>query len=222
MPWNMVEWPLPITPPADGVELPTARQGRSPLERAALTRVERCVAAMSVRRLVRIALFPETIADFARWAELKTAAQVHNVLTGTKAPGTAIRRQIARRLRLEPGDMALIGRLRAAVPPGVSPPEARDGTSALERLAVSRARENLAAMTPGAVLSLAVWPFTETDVARAIGVAPQDLYNMLTGVPRLRYPAVRTRLCAFLGCPADWLDHLVDAPRAEAVPLPPG
>jgi hypothetical protein len=215
------DWPIPILIPgaAPVYPLPPTRDGSNPLERAAAARVGACLAALPVRLLVRICLWPETVEAFATASGLR-ASQAYNTLSRRNGrPYHATRRRFAHRLGLPESAMELIDRPRAAVPPGTSSPGARDGSLLLERLALQRARANMGAYTPGFVLHLMLWPFEESDLAREIGSPPQDLYNTLVFGRGMRYPSVRARLTTFLAVEAEWLDHLIEAPRQEPVPL---
>lgn len=217
---DIVEWPLPLAVDAAPGAFPEVRDGTNPLERAALARTALCLGALPVRTLMRLVLWPDTVVDFAAWAGVKPPQAYNTLARRNGRPYHAVRAAYARRAGLQPEAMALIDRPRAAVPPAPPSADARDGTTALEQLALARTQTNLGAFPPGFVLQLAIWPFTEVDLAQEIDCEAQDLYNMLTFARGMRYPAIRDGVCAFTGADRAALDHLVETPRADPVPLP--
>lgn len=97
---------------------------------------------------------------------------------------------------------------------GPAYPADRDGRSPLERLALGRLHDDLAAMPASDVVQLVLWPETLAAWAREVAVAPAVVYNMLARFKP--YRRVREKLAHRLDVPGFVLDHLVDAPR----PLP--
>lgn len=209
-------WPLPIDDPTPAHPLRSTRDGRSPLERAALRHLERELASFEVRWLARLALWPGTVAAFAGEAGIDRS-QVYNMLARrANRPYRGARRRLALYLGLSEDALDLVDRPRRE--PGRPAPEnVRDGGSELERLALRRVRENLAALPAGLVLQLVTWPFSEKELAEAAGVKQDDLYNMLAAL-RGPYHEVRDRISAFLGVEREVLDHLVDAEAGEPAP----
>lgn len=93
-------------------------------------------------------------------------------------------------------------------------PRERDGTSPLERLALARLRQDVAALPASEVVQLVLWPDSLAHWARDAGVSTAVAYNMLARFKP--YRRVRELLAHRLDVPTFALDHLIDAPR----PLP--
>lgn len=93
-------------------------------------------------------------------------------------------------------------------------PRERDGQSALERLAVARIAQDVAAMPASDVVQLVLWPATIARWAREHDVSAAVAYNMLARFKP--YRRVRELLAHRLDVPGFVLDHLIDAAR----PLP--
>ena len=103
----------------------------------------------------------------------------------------------------------------AADPIAPSPaPRERDGASLLERLALGRLRQDVAALPASEIVQLVLWPSSLAHWARDAGVSSAVAYNMLARFKP--YRRVRELLAHRLDVPGFVLDHLVDAPR----PLP--
>lgn len=90
----------------------------------------------------------------------------------------------------------------------------RDGQSPLERLAVARISQDVAAMPASDVVQLVLWPATIARWAREHDVSAAVAYNMLARFKP--YRRVRELLAHRLDVPGFVLDHLIDAAR----PLP--
>lgn len=92
----------PSPPAGDGWTAPASRQrerdGRSPLERYAIARLRADVAAMPASEIVQLVLWPHTVADWARDAQVATAV-VYNLLSRFK-PYRRVRDLLAVRLEV--------------------------------------------------------------------------------------------------------------------------
>lgn len=217
-----VEWPLPLGtyPP---MELGDRRLGTSPLEQAALARTEACIASLRAVDLVRLCLWPEKLPDVARAAG-RAPATLHNTLTFMlKRPNRPSRLLLARKLGLAVSDIDYaIETPRAPIPPknqAVRPSTGmRTGTGAVELLTLRRVVENLAAFSPGVVLQMIIWPFSETELAQAIEVPNERLYQSIAAL-RGPFRSVRERVASFMEVDVALLDHLLDAEAADAMLL---
>ncbi len=78
------------------VRLPAVRDGTNPIEQRAVWRAWRDVAALPASLLVQIALFPETLADWARRQRVPPS-MLYAMLAGAQ-PHPGIREALARRL----------------------------------------------------------------------------------------------------------------------------
>ena len=103
---------------------PGFRDGTNPVERQAVRRVELEIAAMPASAVVGLALWPDTLASWAREQHVS-----QSVVTGTLAgsPSDPVRTQLARRLGVVRDDLEeLIAGIRrqpsALVPPAPPPP----------------------------------------------------------------------------------------------------
>jgi hypothetical protein len=234
--------------PHDGSHLATrARDGRSPLERYAVSRMATDVAAMPASDVVQLVLWPETVAHWARDAGIATAV-AYNMLSRFK-PYRRVRELLARRLDV-PGfvldhlvDAArpLPSVLRApeagagagtgdlAEPPRpprgdeLSPtlrlPAVRDGSNPLEQRAVWRVWRDAAALPASTIVQIALFPETLAEWARRRRVPPSALYALLAGTQP--NPGVRELLAQRLGVAPSALATLIDRVRREpAVPAP--
>lgn len=119
----------------------------------------------------------------------------------------------------------------ARAPLDLAPPAPRPqrtGRTAIERAAVARVSEAVAAMPASLVVQLALWPDELARWARAERAAESLVYNMLAG--RKPYVRTRERLAARLGVPTGVLAQLIEAApapldaagRARPRPLAPG
>jgi hypothetical protein len=88
----------------------------------------------------------------------------------------------------------------------------RNGQNAVERLAITVVRREIAAMPASLVVQLALWPAEIAGWAREIRASESLVYNMLAG----RKPYVRTRqlLAERLDASIGVVDHLIEARRA--------
>ncbi|HXE56942.1 MAG TPA: hypothetical protein VNK43_02990 [Gemmatimonadales bacterium] len=84
----------------DASSLPAVRDGSSPLERKALYRLELDIAALPASMVVQLALWPDTLVDWAR-VEALSAPLVYAVLAGSDRNDAVITR-LARRLSVPP------------------------------------------------------------------------------------------------------------------------
>ena len=104
--------------------LPGVRDGSNPLERRAVFRVETEIAALPASLVVQLALYPETLAAWARRESLP-APLLYSTLAGAQ-PHQRIRHGLARRLGASPRDLdTLIGGLRPE-PQATRPPSLAD------------------------------------------------------------------------------------------------
>jgi hypothetical protein len=88
--------PVPRHPVSPSLQLPSVRDGSNPVEQRAVWHVWRELAAMPASVLVQVALFPETLADWARRAGVPPS-MLYGMLAGTQShPG--LRESLARRL----------------------------------------------------------------------------------------------------------------------------
>ncbi|HEU4632119.1 MAG TPA: hypothetical protein VFS08_20375 [Gemmatimonadaceae bacterium] len=88
--------PTPRHPVPPSLHLPAVRDGSNPIEQRAVWHVWRELAAVPASLLVQIALFPETLADWARRAGVPPS-MVYGMLAGTQ-PHPGLREALARRL----------------------------------------------------------------------------------------------------------------------------
>ena len=90
----------PLPPRGDAVSptvrLPSVRDGTNPIEERAVWRAWRDVAALPASVLVQVALFPETLADWARRQRVPPS-MLYAMLAGAQ-PHPGIREALARRL----------------------------------------------------------------------------------------------------------------------------
>jgi len=104
--------------------LPGVRDGSNPLERRALFRVEREVAALPASVIVQLALYPETLAAWARREELP-ASMLYATLAGVQA-NLRMRHALARRLGVSPRDVEWLIDATRAEPLATRPPTPAD------------------------------------------------------------------------------------------------
>lgn len=100
----------PPPPPGDRIpptlRLPAVRDGSNPIEQRAVWRVWNDLAALPASLLVQVALFPETLAEWARRQRVPPS-MLYAMLAGTQThPG--LRDALARRLGLSVGALALV------------------------------------------------------------------------------------------------------------------
>ena len=111
-----------------------------------------------------------------------------------------------------------------AVGSGTRAGRERSGRNAIERKAVLRVQQEIAAMPASLVVQLAMWPDHVAAWARAEGTSESVVYNMLAR--RKPYVRVRQRLAQRLGVPMGMLAHLIEArrplPAAKRLPEPAG
>lgn len=109
--------PEPVTPTE---RLPGVRDGSNPLERRAIWHARREIAALPASMVVQLAIFPETLAEWARRRSLP-AALVYSTLSGSQR-NPRIRDALARRLDVAARDVdALIDGIRPE-PRALQPP----------------------------------------------------------------------------------------------------
>ncbi|HKG91856.1 MAG TPA: hypothetical protein VKA84_08200 [Gemmatimonadaceae bacterium] len=100
----------------------------------------------------------------------------------------------------------------------------RSGRNAIERKAVLRVQQEIAAMPASLVVQLAIWPDHMAAWARAEGTSESVVYNMLAR--RKPYARVRERLARRLGVSMGVLAHLIEArrplPASKRLPEPEG
>ena len=218
-----------VPPPAR----PRQRSGNNPIERKAVLRVQRDVAAMPASLVVQLALWPDDIAHWAR-AERMSESLVYNALARRK-PYRRVRERLAARLEVSTAVLAhLIDAARplptarrapeSADGPGAedtSPidwttppyPMRRDGTNPIERRAVRVVGLDVASMPASAVVGLALWPQTLAAWSREHRLKPSVVSATLAGSPSDR---VRTLLARRLDASPRELDDLIATPRRES------
>ena len=208
-----------------------ARDGRNPVERKAVARVRREIAAMPASLVVQLALWPDEIAAWAR-AESTSESLVYNMLAHRK-PYLRVRERLAERLEVSPAivshlvdarrplpsakrDPAIVGEgdeVGGAVDWSRGPyPASRDGTSPIERRAVRVVEREIASMPASAVVGLALWPTTLAEWSREHRLSSSLVWATLAGSPSER---VRAELAMRLDVTRRDLDDLIAAPRAQ-------
>lgn len=223
------------------------RDGRNAVERKALYRVRREVAAMPASLVVQLALWPDEIAAWAR-GEGTHESLVYNMLARRK-PYQRVRERLAERLEVPTAVLAhLIDARRplpyakrevAVVVLGDGPAETasteppidwaappyplhRDGTNPIERRAIRVVERDVASMPASAVVGLALWPETLADWSRAQQLKASVVWATLAGSPSER---IRAELARRLDVTRRDLDDLVATtrtqPSALRVPAPP-
>src|SRR5215207_5158376 len=107
------------------------RTGRNPVERKAIARVQREIAAMPASLVVQLALWPDEIAAWAR-AEQTSESLVYNMLARRK-PYLRMRERLADRLEVSAAILAHLIDARRPLPSAKRDPalvEAAGGTAA--------------------------------------------------------------------------------------------
>jgi hypothetical protein len=104
--------------------LPGVRDGSNPLERRALLRVEREIAALPASLVVQLALYPETLAQWARRQELP--APVLYATLAAAQPNLRIRYALSRRLGVAQREVDALIDARRAEPQANVPPMLAD------------------------------------------------------------------------------------------------
>lgn len=126
----------PFAPVSPTVRLAPVRDGGNPLERRAVARARREIAALPASLVVQIAMFPETLAEWSRRRGLH-APLIYAALAGTHRH-PSVRDALARRLDVAPSALDhLIDGVRAE-PVAFRPPVARSDL-ALDGASVSPA-----------------------------------------------------------------------------------
>lgn len=170
---------------------------------------------MPVIHLVRVGIWPSTEADLARRID-RSPAYVNNILRGRKAAPLR-RRELEVELGLPRGALDVIEMARMPEPDSSAPTPSnpRDGRSAVERWALDRAEACVAAWLPNWVLWWCVWPGNDSAFARdVLEREPQHLFDMLAGFRGANH-TLRDLTASKLGAERGWLDHLIDAERAD-------
>jgi hypothetical protein len=224
-------------PTGDATAAPRQRTGHSVIEHQAVARIRLDVASMPASDVVQLALWPDTIANWARSVHVSTSV-VYNMLSRVK-PYRRVRELLAHRvdvpvfvldhlvdaarplpIALRPPDPDQ-GAVR--VPPARGAPAAdtaalllpgvRDGSNPLERRAVFRVETEIAALPASLVVQLALYPETLAAWARREGLPAPMLYSTLAGAqPHQR---IRHSLARRLGTSPRDLDALIGAMRPE-------
>jgi len=232
--------PAPTRPPAPA-RPGSARTGAGTIERQALARVQLDVRSMPASDVVQLVLWPDTIANWARSAQVSSPV-AYNML-GRVKPYRRVRELLAHRLTVPtfvldhlidaarplPSAMQPPDPLRphATEPPVAHPlddpsdpdsmrlllPTVRDGSNPLERIAVERVQVEVAALPASLIVQLALYPETLAAWARRQNIPAPLLYSTLAaGQPNQR---IRHALAARLGVSPKDVDWLVDAVRPE-------
>lgn len=231
------------------------RDGTLRLERMAVRQTEAALAAIPGEILYRYAIWPEPIASVCVWAGLRDA-DANRALSGSNGrPYDGQRTLLAQRIGLSRADLdEAIDFLRPRISdlPGAADRQwtftrprrvyvarrgtedeerrPRTGEGRLERLALERVRRNVAAMKPGMVLQLAIFPFHLRDLAAQIGCETQGLSNLFAyarshgGRAGLSLEYLRNPLAEALEVTRADLDLLLETPPgegAEPLPAPP-
>ena len=182
------------------------RTGRNPVERKAIARVQREIAAMPASLVVQLALWPDEIAAWAR-AEQTSESLVYNMLARRK-PYLRMRERLAERLEVSAAilahlidarrplpsakrDPAVVDADAATPPPPIdwrAPPYPlhRDGTNPIERRAVRAVEREIASMPAAAVVGLAHWPVTLAEWSREQRLKSSVVWATLAGSPSER------------------------------------
>ncbi len=125
----------PFAPVSPTVRFAPVRDGTNPLERRAVARARREIAALPASLVVQIAMFPETLAEWSRRCGLH-APLIYATLAGTHRHPT-VRDALARRLDVAPSALDhLIDGVRAE-PAAFRPPAARGDLALGDRSAPS-------------------------------------------------------------------------------------
>jgi len=220
------------------------RTGHSVIEQQAVARMRLEVASMPASDIVQLALWPDTMANWARSVPVSTSV-VYNMLARVK-PYRRVRDLIAHRLdvpayvldhlidaarplphALRPPDP---DRPLVSVPTTRGAPEAdtaalllpglRDGSNPLERRALFRVETEIASLPASLVVQLALYPETLAAWSRREELPASLLYSTLAGAqPHQR---IRHALARRLAVSARDLDALIGARRPEPhATLPP-
>jgi len=216
---------------------PRQRTGGSVIEHQAVARIRLDVASMPASDVVQLALWPDTIANWARTVRVSTSV-VYNMLSRVK-PYRRVRELLAHRVdvpvyvldhlvdaarplpqALRPPDP---DRAPVRVPPARGAPPAdtaalllpgvRDGSNPLERRAVFRVETEIAALPASLVVQLALYPETLAAWARREGLPAPVLYSTLAGAQP--HQQIRHSLARRLGTSPRDLDALIGALRPE-------
>lgn len=220
------------------------RDGRNVVERKAVFRVRREVAAMPASLVVQLALWPDEIAAWAR-GEGTHESLVYNMLARRK-PYQRVRERLAQRLEVPTAVLSHLVDARRPLPHAkrevaradglpdagsgeppidwVVPPYPlyRDGSNPIERRALRLVERDVASMPASAVVGLALWPETLADWSREQRLKASVVWATLAGSPSER---IRGELARRLDVTRRDLDELVGAARAVPfalrVPGPP-
>jgi len=206
-----------------------SRDGRNAVERKAVSRVRREIAAMPASLVVQLALWPDEIAAWAR-GETIPESLVYNMLARRK-PYQRVRERLADRLEVPVLVLAHLIDARRPLPSskrdlpldsvssaGAAPidwgappyPLHRDGTNPIERRAVRAVERELASMPASAVVGLALWPGTLAEWSREQRLKASVVWATLAGSPSER---VRSELARRLDVTLRDLDDLIAADR---------
>ncbi|MFL5576278.1 MAG: hypothetical protein ACJ79S_09965 [Gemmatimonadaceae bacterium] len=211
------------------------RDGGNPVERRALARVRREVAAMPASLVVQLAIWPDEIAAWAR-GEGTHESLVYNMLARRK-PYQRVRERLAERLEVPTAVLAHLIDARRPLPfakrepprLGDPPPDAgsgeppidwaappyplhRDGTNPIERRAVRVVERDVASMPASAVVGLALWPETLAEWSREQRLKASVVWATLAGSPSER---IRSELARRIDVTRRDLDDLVATARAR-------
>lgn len=207
------------------------RDGRNAIERKAIARVQREIAAMPASLVVQLALWPDEIASWAR-AEGTHESLVYNMLARRK-PYLRVRERLADRLEVSPAVLGHLVDARRPLPLAKRDPDAvaapvpaeppvdwsrppypafRDGSNPVERRAVRLVEREIASMPPAAVVGLALWPTTLAEWSREQRLKSSIIWATLAGSPSER---VRAELARRLDVTLRDLDDLIARERAQ-------
>lgn len=226
--------------PAEQTRRGGTRNGAGPVERQALARVRVDVASMPASDVVQLALWPDTIANWARGQRVSTPV-AYNML-GRVKPYRRVRELLAHRLTVPTFVLDHLVDAARPLPSALQPPDplrpradaddappldgpgdadalrlvlpaVRDGSNPLERIAVERVAIEIAALPASLVVQLALYPETLAAWARRQAIPAPLLYSTLAaGQANQR---IRHALAGRLGVSPRELDALVDAERQE-------
>jgi hypothetical protein len=218
--------------------LPTDRAAPGRRERS--TRdpvVERAIANVAANIGVQLAIWPQTLAAWARAAG-EDESQLSNLFRRYRTYAR-LRESLALRLDVPPAALAHLIEARAALPrpyrrdaldddapdsppdDGPAPlPAVRDGSNPIERAALARLAADCAAMPASRIIGLALWPETLTAWAtRSAHTSPNQLMTALSGLRRA--PRAEIELARRVGVSARAMDDFIASVKAPSRLLRP-
>lgn len=224
-------------------EPPITRRERSlgdPIVLRAIANVDENVAAMPASDVVQLALWPQSLAAWAR-EQGEDESQLSNLFRRYRTYAR-LREELARRLSVEPPVLAQLIEARVALPrpyrpsaaivdasttahrasrdadpwPAAPPfPPVRTGANPIERAATARLRLDAPALPASRIIALAIWPDTLTAwAARTPGCSPGQVLTALSGLRRA--PRAEAALARRLDVSVRALDEFINSVKAES------